>query len=616
MNFSPEKKKRNARQIIFGRTLAAFGAMFLMTTVVIGLADQTPLFKILNGKTYDVLFCVRSLIHDPKTRAPVAMVDVDDRTLSDPGFQIPMALWHEYFGVVMEEISASGALAIGLDYLLPGVLFDDRFPGYSQVWRKAIIRSRNSGTPVVTGFFQKKDRRVIPHKTYLFALGAEHVGYFNLTHDGDDVVRRQRLRIDTKHGESLHSFAHLLFRLLKPDHQLPLDDIYIDFVPHKRFFPRHSFSEVYRKALEGDLFFLKQQFQNKIVIIGNVDSMSQDYYSTPLRHVSDTHKRLAGPDIHASVIQTLHAGRFFRNLSTPATLALYFALSSIAGIVIGFPRFKWAASGLFSLIAAFFLVSVWAFLNFRVVPLASGLTAVALTLVLASMYRYGVLNREKRRLHHLFEMFLTSRVARGVMQLDPSKLLEGEEKRLCILFSDIRGFTTFSRENKDMAVVRRLNEYFGPMSDVITRHGGVVSRFFGDGMLAFFGAFDETDNPSLAGARAALEMLRQLRNLNDEWRMENKETFDIGIGLHTGHVALGGVGSLRRMEFTLTGDAANLASRVEGKTKDLGETILISDEVHKDIHDKMPVAIVFEDKGVQSVKGRDPIRLYAMKIKE
>ncbi len=616
MNSSPEKEKFNVRRIIFGNTFVAFSAMFLMTTAAVGLADRTPFFKFLNGKTYDILFCVRSLIHDPKTRAPVAMVDVDDRTLSDPDFQIPMALWHNYFGDVMEGMSASGALAIGLDYLLPGALFDDQIQGYSQVWRKAIIRSRNNGSPVVTGFIQKKDRRIIPHKTFLFVLGAKHVGYFNLTPDGDDVVRRQRLRIPAAHGESLHAFAHLLFRLLQPDRRLPFDDIYIDFIPQNDFFPRYSLSEVYRKAVEGDLFFLKQHFQNKIVIIGNVDSMSQDCYPTPLRYLSDAHQRLPGPDIHASVIQTLYAGGFFHDLSTSAALAVYFALSVISGLVVGLLRSKWAVAGLFFLIAAFFLVSLWAFLNFWIVPLASGLSAVALTLVLASMYRHSVLNREKRRLHHLFEMFLTSRVARGVLQLDPSKLLEAEEKRLCILFSDIRGFTTFSQKNKDMEVVRRLNEYFGPMSDVVTRHDGVVSRFFGDGMLAFFGAFEETDNPSLAGARAALEMLNKLRNLNDGWRMENKETFDIGIGLHTGYVALGGVGSLKRMEFTLTGDAANLASRVESKTKELGERILVSDEVYRDIQDQMPAAVVFEDKGVQQVKGRDPIRLHAMKIRE
>ena len=588
----------------------------LVSMAVIGLADVSRPLSFLNLKTYDLLFCIRSKTWHSENKAPIVMVDVDDDTLSRKEFQTPMALWHGYFGDVIEGLSDGGAQAIGLDYMLPSALFDDSIKGYSRSWRKAIVYSRNKETPVVAGFIQNKKRRIIPHKKYVFAIGSENIGFFNITPDQDDVVRRQRLIVHTKDGGQLHSFGYRLFQKLKPEYQLQFGVVYIDFPPQDDFFPRFGFSEVYRRVINKDLFFLKQNFKDKIVIVGNVNSLSHDRYLTPLRYLNDGHERMHGPDIHASVIQTLYADRFLKKFSAYAIFPFYFALAALTGLLTVHLPFRRLIFSLISLIALLLLVSVFCFLQLRVLPLASGLSVIALSLMMVSVYRYMVLDSEKRRVHRLFEMFLTSQVVQGVLELEDSKLREGKKMRLCILFSDIRGFTTFSKETDELEVVRRLNEYFGLMSEVVSGHGGVVSRFFGDGMLAFFGAFDDTENPSLSGAKASLNMLQKLRDLNNKWRWQNKEPFKIGIGLHTGEVALGGIGSDKRMEFTLTGDAANLASRVESKTKELGETILISKEVYDDIHDKMPNAVAFEDKGVQPIKGRTPKRLYALKWNE
>lgn len=591
------------------------GLISLLASLLVWLAVTAGLFDFLNGKAYDLLFCIRARIDTVEPEAPVVMVDVDDQTFENEEFQIPIALWHEYFSLVIAELAESQVKAIGLDFLLPGVLFDDKIGNYSQVWRRAIILARNKGIRIVTGFIQAPDRQITPHKKYVFAAGAENIGFFNLTPDSDDVIRRQRLTLPAKQGEKLNSFPSLLFHAIAPDAPLPSEPVYIDFLSQNNFFPRHSFSEIYQKAKAGDLFFLKQHFKDKIVIIGTVDSLTHDRHLTPLRYLNDPPgKRIPGADIHASTVHTLHSKHFFQDTPLIFQFTIFLALALMTGGIAGHLRFWHITYGVVSLVLVFFLISVYAFLNLRILPLIPGLAVIGLSRILSTAYRYVVLDREKRRIHHLFETFLTPQVAHGVLKLKNTELLAGQKMRLCILFSDIRGFTTFSKKTDDLEVVERLNEYYGPMSDAVSEEGGVVSRFFGDGLLAFFGAFEKTENPSLSGVRAALNMVRQLRNLNHGWQMQGKETFKIGVGLHTGEVALGGIGSAKRMEFTLTGDTANLASRVESKTKELGETILVSEDVYMDVHDLLPDTIRFEDKGVQNVKGRPPVRLYALKI--
>ncbi|MDY6852703.1 MAG: adenylate/guanylate cyclase domain-containing protein, partial [Thermodesulfobacteriota bacterium] len=157
--------------------------------------------------------------------------------------------------------------------------------------------------------------------------------------------------------------------------------------------------------------------------------------------------------------------------------------------------------------------------------------------------------------------------------------------------------------------VGRLNEYFEAMSAVIVSEGGVVDKFLGDGIMAFFGAFDEEPPPSLAGARAALKMLADLERLNAGWEARGEETFRIGVGMHTGMVKIGNIGSHNKMEYTVIGDAVNLASRLQDKTKSLGEPIVMSEETY---HDLTGVAMA-EDKGFLDIKGRAQSRVYALK---
>jgi adenylate cyclase len=158
-----------------------------------------------------------------------------------------------------------------------------------------------------------------------------------------------------------------------------------------------------------------------------------------------------------------------------------------------------------------------------------------------------------------------------------SELLGGQDSIATILFSDIRSFTTLSEELGAQGIVRLLNEYFTLMVDIITEEGGMLDKFIGDAVMAIFGTpFPHEDDPDRA-VKASIRMMQELAEYNKQRTSFNQEPIDIGIGLNTGRVVSGNIGSPRRMDYTVIGDGVNLAARLESATKQYGAHILVSE---------------------------------------
>ncbi|MDX2471976.1 MAG: adenylate/guanylate cyclase domain-containing protein [SAR324 cluster bacterium] len=207
---------------------------------------------------------------------------------------------------------------------------------------------------------------------------------------------------------------------------------------------------------------------------------------------------------------------------------------------------------------------------------------------------------EKKHIDNIFGQFVSDQVKDRVLKsINEDK---GERMKVAILFSDIRGFSSFCEQNEPEIVISQLNEYFDAMVKSIREAGGVVDKFIGDSVMANFGGLLNLANPSEAAVNAALSMQKSLENLNKRWEEKGLTRLENGVGLHFGSVLQGTIGSNERKEFTLIGDAVNTASRLEGLCKELGNPIIISESIFQLVSPQIQGK--FQNFGEKLVKGK------------
>ncbi len=187
--------------------------------------------------------------------------------------------------------------------------------------------------------------------------------------------------------------------------------------------------------------------------------------------------------------------------------------------------------------------------------------------------------REKNAVHRIFGQYVSPEVRDRIIHGGEG----GERQEVTVLFSDLRGFSTYSEHADPGELVARLNEYFDRMVSAIEQEGGTVDKFVGDAVMAVFGGLIPVHNPAACAFRAALSMDRNLRELNAIWRAQGKVEFQNGIGLHRGDVLMGALGSQNRKEFTVMGDTVNTASRLEGYSKRVRHRLLLSERVYAEL---------------------------------
>jgi adenylate cyclase len=253
------------------------------------------------------------------------------------------------------------------------------------------------------------------------------------------------------------------------------------------------------------------------------------------------------------------------------------------------PRVKAIAGTIIALITltAFATAGYFLFLNNgMMINMAYPFTEIFLVYIGITAYNFASEEKRAKKTRAMFSSYVTKRVVDELIKNPDMAKLGGERKEVTILFSDIRGFTSFSESRPPEEVVTQLNEYLGAMTEVVFKHEGTLDKFIGDAVMAFWGApLDQKNHVELA-IRCALHMVDRLSDLQEKWKSEGKEPFSIGIGLNTGEVLVGNIGiEGKKIDYTVIGDHVNLASRVESLTRTYNTDILLTEYTYTIIKD-------------------------------
>jgi len=421
-------------------------------------------------------------------------------------------------------------------------------------------------------------------------------GTINYLVDDDRVGRRYALRTVVRGWEipSLPARVALDLGFPVPDN----DDLVLAWRGRANGLPAVSFGELYRNITEGKP--AGTSLTGKIVVIGATAPGLGDVKVTPLSAVQP------GVEILATAIENLKNGRSMRY--APPWLPFGIALLLIAALYAAFTRHVGTGRTALGLGAASALVLGASWLaagQLLLLPVVAPLGAAWLYYLAASIAAYLHERRAREAAVAMFSRFVNPYVVRKLLERGGLEG-EGRTREVTLLFSDIRGFTALSETRPPEEVVDILNRYFTRQVEVIFRHGGSLDKFIGDAIMAFWGApLDDPDQARHAVA-CALDMADELLAFKAELG-EAGEGFDVGIGIHSGPAVVGLIGSEKRREYTSIGDAVNLASRIEGLTKEAGRRILVSRETK----DRCADAFDFVSCGTYPVKGRaQPVELF------
>lgn len=629
----------------------------LALALAAGIGVATPLFDGLRGLSLDTLTGLRWRIlgnDRPPQDSPVVVVALDEETYRTPPFEgTPSVTWTREIGRVLTDIVVGGASVVGFDIVFPVSIEQSRIPfgdetlgarvrGFDRDYLRALAGAAHDGR-LVLGQVQHSDRPIQPSPGQRVAVGQQrNIRPLNAHTDSDDVIRRMPLSFIVDGARMPSMAVELAARaqretpawddagvLTLAGYRVPsqvANTLTLNFAGGADAIPTYSLADLRACAEKGDKEFFKRQFAGKVVILGTLLDVEDRRLTSkrlatgveaaraprcvlplPAGGGGPVRDSISGVYAHATAVSNLIRRDAVTEPGRPVVAAIATVLALLAaGAALSLSPARaalaWAAGA-----AVWTGVATAVFRGGLALPLLQPLLASLAVLVATVGYRFMVADKDKRLLRQSFALYLAPAVIDRMLSSSRPPELGGEARTVTVYFSDVAGFSSFSEHMQPAEIVAMMNEYLSAMTDIIEAEGGFVDKYIGDAIVAVFGAPADDPEHAASAVRAALRCRQRLEEINASVEPFKSRPVGQRIGLNSGEVLVGNIGSRRRFNYTVMGDAVNLASRLEGANKYFGTSIMASQATVE----LAGPAFAWRELDWIRVKGRDqPVRIY------
>ncbi len=594
------------------------------------------LFETLELKSIDARFGLRGQFDSVDSSLVVVAID-DEAFLSLP------AKWpfpRTYYARLVRNLADAGARLIVLDIELTE-------PSYAnpEEDRELVQAVREAGNVILAGkvVYEAGTHGVeYAHTLKPFpelldaALGW---GIVNALEDADGFIRRyilyQRVGRDTVYSLGTQTFRALVGALQAPpradarrglcfaDACIPRGErgwIYINYAGPAFTYPTYSIAHVLDDAEfdlvadeDTDVFEMHRlwgTFRDKVVFVGAAAEELQDNKYTPFFRYLGKKRKMPGVETHVNALATMLAGNGLRHTPFAVDLLILLVISALVTWLAFRSRPFVALGGTVALWIIYVALATFLFArNGWILPIVSPVLVAVATYLGNIGYRAATHEREKRFYRETFAQYVPHEIVDLMLDSGEMPRFGGEHRVMTVLFSDIRGFTTYCEMRSPEEVVEQLSEYLTAMVEVVFEHGGTLDKFVGDEIMALYGAPYYFDDHALRACRTAIGMLERLRDLHKKWEAEGKPLLRFGVGINTGRMIVGNLGSKQLLDYTVIGDNVNIGARLEGTNKRYGTSILISESTYEEVAGQ----VIAREIDMVRVKGKtQPLRIYEL----
>ncbi len=603
--------KKILKFIGLGVAIALIMALFVSRGTFLGIQ------KSLQNKFYDFA----------SASPEIVVVAIDEKSLL-PEELGPLQRWQRSnYAKAIEILNREGSSVIGIDISFP----DSSIHGVSddRVFKDALKKYPNV---IMSAFYRFENGSYIVEPNPILLEAKPKMGWINVNLDEDGFVRKIPLFATVKNRTREAFSLEVARKYLKEDpidyqiedSQFRFSDkltiptitmsdkrsgeenyfMYVNYFAEPESYKRISMTDLLKENLV-DKNGNRVDFRDKIVLIGSTAIDLQDYYMSPVSRGV----RMAGVEIHANAIQTVIEEKFLRDQSNLSLWLMLLGLLVVNIFLFAKIRVRFAIpiflAELFVIVVAGIATYEYRIFLNVIYPILT----VILTFIGTFLLRFILEQSERKFIEGAFEHYVNKEVVEQIIK-DPHMLeLGGAKRNVTAFFSDIAGFTSISEKMEPEKLVNFLNRYLDEMTMIILDHKGTLDKYEGDAIMAFWGAPIPLESHAKNTCLAAIENQKKLVIFREECEKEGLPPINVRIGINSGEVIAGNMGSENRFDYTIMGDNVNLASRLEGINKQYGTEIIISENTYKQVKDDF----VCRELDQIRVKGKEqPVRIYEL----